>query len=171
MKKIIAALAALVLFLAALLSACAPAGGPAAPTASPGTAEPAPASAGASEKAAPAGPDGPAAADSTGAPGTTAPAGMPARPGSGATGDPSGRLADLVELSGTVREVREGLVLIETDKGGEYMLRFSGNSKWADGVGTEIETGNRITCRVRPEPTLTTPAQGEVFEVTENKKN
>lgn len=96
-----------------------------------------------------------------------APNGVPARPGSGATGDPSANLADLIEVSGVVKEVKEGLVLISQD-GGDFMLRFSENSKWADGVDTKINTGNTITCLVKPEPTFTTPSQGEVFKVLKN---
>lgn len=111
----------------------------------------------------------PAAASTvTVSPAASSPAGVPARPGSGATGDPSANLGDLVEVSGAVKQVREGLVLITTGEGAEFMLRFSENSKWSDGVSQDIREGNAITCQVKPEPTFTTPAQGEVFLVIQN---
>ena len=103
-------------------------------------------------------------------PDTSNPVGMPARPGSGVTGDPSAYLDELVEVSGTVQEVNDGLVLILLVDGSEYMLRFSDKSHWDDGVDTKILTGNKITCMVKPEPTLTTPSQGEVIEVISNDK-
>ncbi len=96
------------------------------------------------------------------------PDGMPARPGSGATGDPSVNLPDLIDVSGTVKEVNEGLVLITCEDGSGFMLRFSENSKFAEGVSREINVGNTISCSVRLEPTFTTPPQGEVFKVFEN---
>jgi hypothetical protein len=83
---------------------------------------------------------------------------------------PSENVADLVEVSGSVKEVKEGLVLITTQDQGEFMLRFSENSKWADGVDTKIETGNKITCLVKLEPTFAPPSQGEVFKVVSNNK-
>lgn len=101
-------------------------------------------------------------------PAVSSPAGMPARPGSNATGDPSANLGELVEVSGTVKRAQEGLVLITTSEGGEFMLRFSENSKWSDGVSQDIREGNTITCRVKPEPTFTMPSQGEVFLVIQN---
>ncbi len=100
----------------------------------------------------------------------SAPDGVPARPGSGATSDPSAHLNDLVEACGTVKQVNGQLVLIEPAGGGEFMLRFSENTRWEDGVSQTIEVGNTITCQVKPEPTLTTPSQGEVFLVTGNEK-
>jgi hypothetical protein len=96
------------------------------------------------------------------------PATMPARPGSGVTGDPSGNLQDAKEVSGTVKEVNDGLVLITLADGSDFMLRFSENSVFASGVEKQINVGNSITCTVKPEPTFTTPSQGEVLEVTEN---
>lgn len=117
-------------------------------------------------------PAGTESQQATAAPDETVPAGVPARPGSGKTGDPSAYLNDLVEKSGTVKTINDGLVLIDlADNGGEFMLRFSENSKWADGVDQKIEAGNTITCLVKPEPTLTTPSQGEVYEVTANSRS
>ncbi len=101
---------------------------------------------------------------------TSAPNVMPARPGSGATSDPSAHLNDLVGTCGTVKQVNGQLVLIEPAGGGEFMLRFSERTRWDEGVNQTIEVGNTITCQVKPEPTLTTPAQGEVFLVTGNEK-
>ncbi len=101
--------------------------------------------------------------------GTTGPAGMPAPPYSGVTGDPSA-YPDELEVSGTVQETNDSLVLILLEGGGEYMLRFSENSRWDDGVETDILAGNKVTCMVKPEPTLTTPSQGEVIEVISNVK-
>ncbi len=100
--------------------------------------------------------------------GTTGPAGM-APPYSGVTGDPSA-YPDELEVSGTVQETNDSLVLILLEGGGEYMLRFSENSRWDDGVETDILAGNKVTCMVKPEPTLTTPSQGEVIEVISNVK-
>lgn len=96
------------------------------------------------------------------------PANVPARPGSGVTGDPSANLPDLVDVSGTVKEVNEDLVLITCGDGSDFMLRFSENSKFAEGVSQEINVGNNISCSVKSEPTFTTPSQGEVIEVFEN---
>ncbi len=104
----------------------------------------------------------------TASPAASSPAGMPARPGSGATGDPSANLGELVEVSGTVKQIQEGLVLITTNEGGEFMLRFNERAEWGIGVSREIKEGNAITCRVKPEPTFTTPSQGEVFLVIQN---
>jgi len=85
------------------------------------------------------------------------------------TGNPSSALPGLVEVSGTVKEIKQGLILIEQyDDQGGFMLRFSENTKWRDGVKKDIETGNRIKCLVKLEPTFTTPSQGEVYEVIEN---
>ena len=96
-----------------------------------------------------------------------APSSMPARPGSDVTGDPSANLP--VEVMGTVKEVNDALVLIEIpDNGGDFMLRFSENTKWDTGVNTEIIVGNSIVCLVKLEPTVTTPSQGEVIQVTAN---
>jgi hypothetical protein len=97
------------------------------------------------------------------------PATMPARPGSDVTEDPSANLPDLVEVSGIIKEDNQGLVLITLSDGSDFMLRFSENSKWAQGVSKEMKPGNTITCTVKPEPTFTTPSQGEVFEVTANE--
>ncbi len=108
------------------------------------------------------------AADTSGPDGTS-PAGMPARPGSGVTGDPSAHLDELMEVSGTVLEVNDDLVLMTLEDGSEYMLRFSESSQWDDGVSKEILTDNVVTCLVKPEPTLTTPSQGEVIEVISNQ--
>ncbi len=96
------------------------------------------------------------------------PADMPARPGSDVTGDPSVNLPELVDVSGTVKEVNEGLVLITCGDGGDFMLRFSENSKFAEGVSQEIKVGNKVSCTVKLEPTFAPPSQGEVFEVMEN---
>jgi hypothetical protein len=96
------------------------------------------------------------------------PVGMPARPGSGVTGDPSANLPDFVEVSGTVKEVNPDLVLITCNDGSDFMLRFSENSKFVEGVNQEINVGNSISCTVKLEPTFTTPSQGEVFEVLVN---
>ena len=97
------------------------------------------------------------------------PALMPARPGSDATGDPSGDLGDLTEVSGTVKTAQDGLVLIAlTDEGGDYMLRLSDNTRWDEGVDKTFAAGNTVSCMVKPEPTLTTPPQGEVLEVIAN---
>lgn len=101
-------------------------------------------------------------------PATDSPIGVPARPGSGVSGDPSANLPDLVDVSGIVKEVRQDLVLITCDDGGDFMLRFSEHSTWAEGVNKEIKVGNRISCSVKLEPTFTTPSQGEVYEVFEN---
>lgn len=75
----------------------------------------------------------------------------------------------LVEMSGTVKEVNDGLVLIETADSGEFMLRFSENSKWDEGINKEIAAGNTVRCLVKPEPTFTTPSQGEVIKMTANE--
>lgn len=93
---------------------------------------------------------------------------MPALPGSDVTGDPSANLKDLVSVSGVVKEISEGLVLITCADGSDFMLRFSENSVWAEGVTKEISVGNTISCTVKPEPTFAPPSQGEVFEVTKN---
>ncbi|MHB1150720.1 MAG: hypothetical protein ACYCWE_10535 [Eubacteriales bacterium] len=96
-----------------------------------------------------------------------APSSMPARPGSDVTGDPSANLP--VEVMGIVKEINDALVLIEIpDNGGDFMLRFSENTKWDAGVNTEIIVGNSIVCLVKLEPTVTTPSQGEVIQVTAN---
>lgn len=76
---------------------------------------------------------------------------------------------DLVEMSGTVKEMNNGLVLIESADGGEFMLRFSENSKWDNGVNKELATGNTVRCLVKLEPTFTTPSQGEVIRMTANE--
>lgn len=98
------------------------------------------------------------------------PAVMPARPGSGATGDPSANLHDLVDVAGVAKEVKEGLVLITREDGSDFMLRFSENTTWDEGVDQTIAVGNRIACQVKPEPTFTTPSQGEVYFVSGNEK-
>jgi hypothetical protein len=103
-------------------------------------------------------------------PESTAPGSVPARPGRDVTSDPSANLPDLVEVNGTVKEVKDGLILISlTDGGGDFMLRFSDHSKFAEGVNTEIKTGNTVKCLVKPEPTFAPPAQGEVYEVLANQ--
>jgi hypothetical protein len=92
---------------------------------------------------------------------------MPAKPGLDVTYDPSANLP--VDITGIVKEIREGLVLVEIpDNGGDFMLRFSENTKWDTGVNTEIIVGNSIVCLVKPEPTVTTPSQGEVMQVLNN---
>jgi hypothetical protein len=102
--------------------------------------------------------------------GTSAPSAMPARPGSGVTGDPSASLVDLVEVKGTVKETKPGLILIELiNGGGEFMLRLSENTIWDAGVSKDILAGNIMICQVKPEPTFTTPSQGEVYRVMENE--
>lgn len=141
MKKT-AFLIAMLAILMAMLSACATTGQPQAATANALT---------------------PSASDSA------APSGVQARPGSGVTGDPSGNLQDLVEVKGTAKEVKEGLVLITLEDKSDFMLRFSENTQWADGVDKTIKQGNTVDCLVKPEPTFTTPSQGEVFRVLENK--
>jgi hypothetical protein len=94
-----------------------------------------------------------------------------ATPGVSKTGVGGGlksQAPDLVEVSGVVKKVNGALVLIAPQGGGEFMLRFSENSKWADGVNAQIDTGNTIICRVKLEPTFTTPSQGEVILVLSN---
>lgn len=96
-----------------------------------------------------------------------APSSMPARPGSDITGDPSANLP--VEIMGVVKEIKDSLVLIEIpDNGGDFMLRFSENTKWDTGINTEIVVGNSLVCLVKLEPTVTTPSQGEVIQVLSN---
>jgi len=113
---------------------------------------------------------GPAATASPEVTASQSPASVPARPGSGVTGDPSGNLEDLQEVTGTVQEVRDGLVLIDlADNGGEFMLRFSENTHWDDGVSQEIQVGGTVTCLIKPEPTFAAPSQGEVMEVMVNE--
>ena len=74
-----------------------------------------------------------------------------------------------MKVSGVVKKINGALVLIASAQdGGEFMLRFSENSKWDAGVDTQISIGNTITCMVKLEPTFTTPSQGEVFEVLSN---
>jgi hypothetical protein len=103
-------------------------------------------------------------------PDSEAPNSVPARPGTDVTSDPSANLPDLVEVNGTVKEVKQGLVLITlADGGGDFMLRFSEHSKFAEGVGTELKTGSTVRCLVKPEPTFAPPAQGEVYEVLSNQ--
>jgi hypothetical protein len=98
------------------------------------------------------------------------PAGMPARPGSGVSGDPSVNLDDRQEVSGVVKEVNGDLVLIGlAGDGGDFMLRFSENSTWCEGVSQDITVGNTIRCTVKPEPTSAPPSQGEVKEVLLNE--
>lgn len=100
----------------------------------------------------------------------TGAAGVPARPGSGVTGDQSGNLGDLQEVSGVVRDLKPGLILIALDNnGGDFMLRMSDNTKWDAGVKSKVvKVGNTMTCRVKPEPTLAPPSQGEVYLVLKN---
>jgi hypothetical protein len=94
---------------------------------------------------------------------------MPARPGSGVTGDPSGNLGDLQEVSGVVIDLRSGLILIALDHNGEFMLRMSDNTQWDAGATSKVvKVGNSMTCRVKPEPTLAPPSQGEVYRVLKN---
>lgn len=77
---------------------------------------------------------------------------------------------ELTEVSGTVKEVKDGLVLLSlADNGGDFMLRFSENSTFAQGVDTEFKPGNTVKCTVKPEPTFAPPAQGEVYEVFFNQ--
>lgn len=102
--------------------------------------------------------------------GESGPAVMPAKPGSDATGDPSANLHDLVDVAGVAKEVKKGLVLVTLEDGSDFMLRFSENTRWDDGVNQQVSVGNRITCQVKPEPTFTTPSQGEVYFVTGNVK-
>jgi hypothetical protein len=103
-------------------------------------------------------------------PESTAPGSVPARPGRDVTSDPSANLPDLVEVNGTVKEVKEGLILISlADEGGDFMLRFSEHSKFAEGVNTEIKAGNTVQCLVKLEPTFAPPSQGEVYEVLANQ--
>ncbi len=152
----------LLIVLALVFAACAVAGLPAPIQTGPGDTE-------AVEEASPTDRAEPTAVE-TAKPEATAPNGMPARPDSGATSDPSAHLNDLVDTSGTVKQVNGQLVLIEPAGGGEFMLRFSENTRWDEGVSQTVEVGNKITCQVKPEPTLTTPSQGEVFFVTANEK-
>lgn len=78
---------------------------------------------------------------------------------------------DLQEVTGTVKEIKEGLVLITlSENAGDFMLRFSEKTQWAKGVNTELMTGNVMTCRVKPEPTFAPPSQGEVILVLKNDK-
>lgn len=84
--------------------------------------------------------------------------------------EPPELLPEFMEVTGTVKEVKEGLILISlTDDGGDFMLRFSENSKYTEGIDPEIEVGNSVKCLVKPEPTFAPPAQGEVFEVLFNQ--
>jgi len=97
------------------------------------------------------------------------PSGVPARPGSGMTNDPSVNLEDRQEVTGIVKTVNGELVLIDlAQDGGEYMLRFTEDTRWAEGVEPNICTGNTVTCIVLPEETFAPPAQGEVLEVLSN---
>lgn len=76
----------------------------------------------------------------------------------------------LVDMEGVVKQVDEGLALIELgDEGGEFLLRFTDNTVWNEGINTYVDVGNIIQCRVKPDATFTTPAQGEVFEVLKNE--
>jgi hypothetical protein len=93
---------------------------------------------------------------------------MPARPGSGVTGDASANVPQLVDVSGTVKEVNGDLMLITCEDGSDFMLRFGEHTEWAQGVSKDINAGDFIACTVKPEPTFTTPAQGEVYEVTQH---
>ncbi|MHB1314464.1 MAG: hypothetical protein ACYCX2_03130 [Christensenellales bacterium] len=84
------------------------------------------------------------------------------------TPSPSGN-PDWQEVSGTVKEVNQGLILIAlNDNGGDFMLRISENTQWDAGVDKAFKTGNSVTCLVKPEPTFTTPSQGEVMRVLKN---
>ncbi len=84
----------------------------------------------------------------------------------GASDDPA---ASLMEVSGVVKEQKPGLVLISlNDNGGDFMLRISENTKWAQGVSKTIKPGSCITAKVKLEPTLAPPSQGEVFLVVKN---
>jgi hypothetical protein len=97
-------------------------------------------------------------------------AGVSARPGSGITGDESDNLQDLIEARGTVKEVNGDLVLITlSDNGNDFMLRFSENSKYDEGISKDIKAGNKIKCMVKPEETFAPPSQGEVYEVIANE--
>lgn len=99
------------------------------------------------------------------------PAGVPARPDSGVSGDASVNLEDRQEVMGVVKEVNGDLVLISlTQDGGDYMLRFTEDTRWAEGVETELCVGNTVTCVVLPEETFAPPVQGEVIEVLSNEK-
>lgn len=99
---------------------------------------------------------------------STAPAASPTKPAMGNLESPPAKAA-LVKVSGVVKKINGALVLIASAQdGGEFMLRFSENSKWDAGVDTQISIGNTITCMVKLEPTFTTPSQGEVFEVLSN---
>ena len=89
--------------------------------------------------------------------------------GSADSTDPSANPDDLQEVSGIVKEVKDDLVLISLTDGGEYMLRFSENTTWREGADTLVAAGNKVTCLVKPEPTFTTPSQGEVIEVLVNE--
>lgn len=95
---------------------------------------------------------------------------LPAASSPAVTGTPEATMPNLVEVSGVVKKIDGDLVLIATQDAGDFVLDFSGNSKWADGVSTKIEIGNTMTCRVKPEPTFTTPDRGEVYLVLSNKK-
>lgn len=94
---------------------------------------------------------------------------MPARPGSGVTGDPSAILKDLTNVSGTVKEIKQDLVLITLkDGGGDFMLRFTDKTIWDEGVSKDIKVGNNMECLVKLEPTFAPPSQGEVYEIISN---
>lgn len=95
---------------------------------------------------------------------------VPVSPGSGVSADTSDIINNLTEVSGKVKKVNGDLVLITlSDNGSDFMLRFSENTKWDDGVSKDIRTGNMITCMVKPEETFAPPSQGEVYEVISNE--
>lgn len=97
-------------------------------------------------------------------------AGVPARPNSDVSGDGSVNLDELMEVSGTVKEINSNMALISlTENGEDYMLRFSEKTTWRENVNTNITAGNILKCNVKPEPTFTTPSQGEVIEVLSNE--
>lgn len=87
-------------------------------------------------------------------------------PVSSASMDPS---TNLQEVTGVVKDLKSGLILIAlTNNGGDFMLRISDNTKWAEGVDKTVKLGNYMTCRVKPEPTFAPPSQGEVYLVMKN---
>lgn len=105
--------------------------------------------------------------DTAGENATETTAGTESESGDVLSSDPSANQP--VEIMGVVKEIKDNLVLIEMpDNGGDFMLRFSENTKWDTGINTEIVVGNSLVCLVKLEPTVTTPSQGEVMQVTAN---
>lgn len=101
----------------------------------------------------------------TSVPNTNGPAGVDTPVSPGAT-DPT---ANLQEVTGVVKDLKSGLILISlVNNGGDFMLRISENTKWAEGVDKTVKVGNCMTCRVKPEPTFAPPSQGEVYLVLKN---